>query len=101
MKELVYPRLFRPAVEHFADTVGFVDSGYEATFGQHGERVARLTHALRNQLGLAPGDRFAVMAANSHHFLELYPAALCGGGVIQPLNLRLAGAELQHIVRDS
>jgi acyl-CoA synthetase (AMP-forming)/AMP-acid ligase II len=41
------------------------------------------------------------MATNSHQYLELYHAAFLGGGVINPLNLRLAGAELDYIVRDS
>lgn len=101
MKELVYPRLFRPTLEHHADTVGFIDRGYAGTYAMHGDRVSRLSHALKHQLGLAPDDRFAVMAANSHQFLELYHAAFCGAGVVNPLNLRLAGAELCHIVRDS
>ena len=29
-------------------------------------------------LGLLPGDRFAVLAANSHEYLELYHAAMFG-----------------------
>ena len=50
---------------------------------------------------MRPGDRFAVMAANCHQYLELYHAAYLGAGVINPLNLRLAGPELDYIVRDS
>jgi len=42
-----------------------------------------------------------VMAANCHQYLELYHAAYLGAGVINPLNLRLAGKELDYIVRDS
>ena len=34
------------------------------------------------------------MSCNSHQYLELYHAGLLGAGVINPLNLRLAGAEL-------
>ena len=41
------------------------------------------------------------MSANSHQYLELYHAGLLGAGVINPLNLRLAGDELQHILSDS
>jgi len=41
------------------------------------------------------------MATNSHQYLELYHAAFLGAGVINPLNLRLAGKELDYIVRDS
>ena len=101
MKELVYPRVLLPALENHADKVAFFDGDYENTMAGHGERVLRLADAMRHELGLEPGDRFAVMALNSHQFLELYHAAFLGAGIVTPLNLRLAGAELAHIVRDS
>ena len=65
------------------------------------DRVLRLADAMRRELGLEPGDRFAVMACNSHQYLELYHAAFLGAGVVNPLNLRLAGKELQFILADS
>ena len=101
MKELVYHRLFYPMLDRYADKVGFHDGDYHGTFGQHGDRVQRLAHALRHQYGVEPGDRFAVMSCNSHQYLELFHAALLSGAVINPLNLRLAGKELQHIMVNS
>ena len=101
MKELVYHRLLLPAIEVNADKVAFFDRGYTGTYEAHGDRVLRLCHALHHELGLSSGDRFAVMATNSHEYLELYHAAFLGAAVINPLNLRLAGRELEHIVRDS
>lgn len=101
MKELVYHRLLLPAIDTYADKVGFIDQGYEGTFAEHGDRVLRLCHALRHQLGVGPLDPVAVMAANSHQYLELYHAGFLGAGIINPLNLRLAAAELDYIVRDS
>ena len=101
MKELVYHRMLLPAVENYADKVAVIDPGYEGTLGAHGDRVMRLCDALRNQLGVEPGDRFAVMATNGHEYLELWHAALLGAGIINPLNLRLAGKELDYIVRNS
>ncbi len=41
------------------------------------------------------------MSCNSHQYLELFHAGFLGAGVVNPLNLRLAGRELQHILRDS
>ena len=41
------------------------------------------------------------MSANSHEYLELYHAGFLGAGIINPLNLRLAGKELQFILADS
>jgi long-chain acyl-CoA synthetase len=101
MKELVYPRLLMPALENYADKVGFIDGDYRGTYAQHGDRLARLCAALSSTLGVSKTDRFAVMATNSHQYLELYHAAFMGAGVINPLNLRLAGKELDYIVRDS
>ncbi|HSB87106.1 MAG TPA: AMP-binding protein [Ilumatobacteraceae bacterium] len=101
MKELVYHRYFIPAIERWPDRVGFHDGAYRATFQEHGDRVLRLTHAMRNQLGMKPHERFAVMSCNSHQYLELFHAGFLGAGIINPLNLRLAGRELQHIMRDS
>ncbi len=101
MRELVYTRGLLPAIDRYADKVGFIDSDYRGTYAQHGDRVARLCRALSTELGIGPSDRFAVMATNSHQYLELYHAAFMGAGVINPLNLRLAGKELDYIVRDS
>ena len=101
MKELVYPRLFEPATRLWSGKTCVVDGDYRATFASHRERVLRLAAALRGELGVVPGERFAVMAASCHQYLELYHAAYLGAGIINPLNLRLAGPELQYIVRDS
>src|SRR5688572_22502466 len=101
MKELIYHRHLLPAMERFASRTLVIDGEYRATFSEHGDRVLRCAGALRSKLGLGKGDRFAVMAANCHQYLELYHAAYLGAGVINPLNLRLAGKELDYIVRDS
>jgi acyl-CoA synthetase (AMP-forming)/AMP-acid ligase II len=101
MKELVFNRMFLPAIERWADKVAFHDGDHRATFAQHGDRVLRLADAMRRELGMGGDDRFAVMAANSHQYLELYHAGYLGAGVVNPLNLRLAGPELQMILADS
>jgi len=101
MKELVYHRLLLPAVERHGDKVAFLDGDYQGTLAQHLDRTTRLASALRTELGVGPGDRFAVMATNSHQYLELYHAAFLGAGIVNPLNLRLAPTELEFILRDS
>jgi long-chain acyl-CoA synthetase len=100
MKELVYSRQLLPAVQNNASRVAFYDGDYTATYAQHFDRVERLSVALAG-LGVGRGDRFAVMALNSHQFLECYHAAFLGAGVINPLNLRLAPKELEYILSDS
>jgi long-chain acyl-CoA synthetase len=101
MKELIFHRQFFPAMERWPDRVAYHDVAYHATFQQHGDRVLRLADAMSRELGLQRDERFAVMSCNSHQYLELFHAGFLGAGIINPLNLRLAGKELQHILRDS
>ena len=101
MKELVYHRQLLPSLERFHDRPMIIDGDYRSTHAEHVERVLRLAHSLKHELGVQRSDRFAVMTLNAHQYLELYHAAFLGAGVINPLNLRLAPAELEYILRDS
>jgi acyl-CoA synthetase (AMP-forming)/AMP-acid ligase II len=101
MKELIYHRQLLPAAERFPGRTATIDGPFRATYAEHADRVFRLAHALGHQLGVGRSDRFAVMALNSHQYLELYHAAFLGAGVVNPLNLRLAPTELAYILRDS
>ena len=106
MKELVYPRLLLQRAEQLADKVAFIDlsstgTRYQGTFENHMDRLLRLTNLMRHVLGIAPGDRFAVLAANCHEYIELYHAAMFGAGIINPLNIRFAPSELAYVLNDS
>lgn len=102
MKELIYHRMLLPSVERNAHRPCATNAatGATTTFAQHLDRVSRLIGGLRS-LGVQRDDRFAVMTLNSPEFLELYHAAFLGGGVVNPLNLRLAAKELAYVLRDS
>jgi len=99
VKELVYARLFLPAAERHATRRAITDGGYTATFGEHAVRVFRLVDALGTGLGLQRGDRMAVVALNSHRYLELYHAAFLGAAMITPVNYRLADPEIAHVLQ--
>ena len=106
MKELVYPRLLLQRADQLADKVAFIDvsstgTHYQGTFENHMDRLLRLANSMRDVLGLTPGDRFAVLAANSHEYIELYHAAMFGAGIINPLNIRFAPSELAYVLNDS
>lgn len=70
------------------------------TWGQVADRVARLAAGFRG-LGLEAGDRLAVWALNSDRYVELLYAAPWAGGVIVPLNTRLAPAEIRQQLEDA
>ena len=101
MKELVYQRTFLSAAERYSDRTAIIDGDHHVSYGEHANRTLRLTRALHERLDVGRADRFAVMALNSHEYFALYHAAFLGGGIINPLNLRLAGKELDYIIRDS
>jgi acyl-CoA synthetase (AMP-forming)/AMP-acid ligase II len=63
-------------------------------------RVSALAGALQSA-GLKPGDRVATLAKNSPRYFELLMAIWWAGGVIVPLNTRLALEELRYIVEHS
>ena len=100
MKELVYSRLLESAVERHRDRTLLVDGDYEATWSSHWDRVLRAAGVLHG-LGVDPGDRFAIVALNSHRYVELFHAAFLGAGVVNPVNTRLSDVEMQHILDDS
>ncbi len=101
MKEFIAHRTLLPVFETYADKVGFHDGDWHGTFAQHARRTLSIADAMKRELGIEKGDRFAIMACNSHQYLELYHAAFLSGAIANPLNLRLAGKELQFILADS
>lgn len=62
-------------------------------------RVARLGAALTG-LGIMAGDRVAVLAHSSDHFLEAAFAILHAGGVFTPLSTRASAAETVDLLID-
>ncbi|MBI2714953.1 MAG: AMP-binding protein [Rhizobiales bacterium] len=72
-----------------------------ATYGQLAERAARLAGALREQFGLKPGERVAIVAKNSHHYVELLYGIWHAGLAAVPANAKLHGAELGYILDHS
>ena len=62
--------------------------------------VKRLANALKDQCGLRPGDRVAVLAKNCAEFMQVYYACGRAGFVTQPLNWRLGEDALSHIIAD-
>ncbi len=63
------------------------------------DRCRRLGGAL-SAIGCQPGDRVAILAANSHRYIECYVAAPAAGFAIVPLNTRHADAELAYALTD-
>ncbi len=101
VRELVWHRHIVPAIEQNASRTAVIDGQHRTTYEQHFERICRLANGLNSELGVKRDDRVAILALNSHAFVELYHAAFLGGGVINGLNIRLAPKELEFILQDS
>src|SRR6476620_2124765 len=69
------------------------------TFAQWNERSCRLANALLG-LGLAKGDRVAVLAYNCVEWMEIYAATAKAGLVAVPINFRLLGDDIHYILED-
>lgn len=82
------------------DRVGARDLDRAMTFRQWDERACRLANALLG-LGLAKGDRVAVLAYNCVEWAEIYAATAKAGLVAVPINFRLLGPEVRFIVENA
>ena len=67
------------------------------TYGDILARVRRLANALRAR-GVGPGTSVAVLATNSHHYLECYYATATAGATFVPLNYRAKTHELEYMI---
>ena len=74
--------------------------GRRRTWAEIESRVRRAA-ALYRELGLAAGDRVAILAPNSDNYLEQLFAVNWAGGVLVPVNTRLAPPEIIHWLKDS
>jgi fatty-acyl-CoA synthase len=70
------------------------------TFLEWNLRACRLANALLG-LGLAKGDRVAVLAYNCVEWAEIYAAAAKAGVIAVPINFRLVAAEIAFVVEDA
>ena len=81
------------------DKVGARDLVRALTFAQWNARACRLGNALLG-LGLAKGDRVAVLAYNCLEWVEIYAAAAKAGVIAVPVNFRLVGPEIRYIAQN-
>jgi acyl-CoA synthetase (AMP-forming)/AMP-acid ligase II len=75
--------------------------GYKVvSFATLRARTGRLTAALQT-LGVARGDRVAILLGNCIEYVELYMAIVASGAIVVPLNTRLTPQEHVLLMRDA
>ena len=83
----------------YADRIGARDLQRSMTFRLWNQRSCRLANALVG-LGLAKGDRVAVLAYNCVEWLEIYAATAKAGLIAVPINFRLLGDDILYILEN-
>jgi long-chain acyl-CoA synthetase len=92
--------LAEDAFERHGDYESLWFEGRRHRSGELHERAARIASGL-TELGVAPGDRVVVFAANSPEVPLLYNAIWRAGAVVTPAIFLLPPPELRHILEDS
>lgn len=88
------------AVNLYEDVIGMVShEGAEFSYGEFNDRVNQLAHALAD-VGVGQGDRVAMLAPNTHYFIEALYAANKLGASFAPLNYRLTPEDYEYILND-
>src|SRR5258705_6313982 len=84
------------AAHVFPDRVGVVQGDLRFTYGAFLERALKFAGALKG-LGVAQGDRVAVLAGNTHVMLAAHYAVPFAGAVLVALNTRVTAADIAYI----
>ena len=89
--------LFRARARLTPSAIALDDGQRRLTFAALNERVNRTAHALAG-LGVARGERVAILSENRIEYVELELAAAKLGAILACQNWRLAAPELQHCI---
>ncbi len=96
----LFTLLDRAARSHWADRPAFHFEGDTRTYAELRVRSLRLANGLLD-LGVAPGDRVAVLLGNRHEWPETLFAVAAMGAVSVPVNVLLRADEVTHLIADS
>jgi HIP---CoA ligase len=98
--ELTIPAVLDWAAREFGDAEAVADpgpGGSRLSYRELGERVTAVAGALID-MGLAPGDRVAVWAPNTHQWVLAALGTLSAGGVLVPVSTRFTGPEALDVI---
>jgi len=91
---------FAKRAELGPNRLGLVYEDSRLTFRQMNERACRTANAL-TKIGVAMGDRVAILAQNCPEYYDTYFGVAKIGAITVPLNWRLAPPEIQFILENS
>jgi acyl-CoA synthetase (AMP-forming)/AMP-acid ligase II len=84
----------------YPEREAFIYGKERITFSEFNARTNSLIHALWS-MGVKKGDVIGVLSWNCLEYLDVYGAAMKGGFVISPINVRLKTDELEYLINYS
>ncbi len=94
------PAAVDAAADRFGDHAALIDGEVRLTYRDLRTWVRRLA-AVFVAGGIQPGDRVAICAPNTWHWVVAALGASYAGGVLVPLNTRFTAAEMQDVIERS
>src|SRR5207253_10329399 len=95
---------FDHALKRVPDKIAIIDlfGGTErcSTYRRLDTRMESIARMLV-RLGVRPGERVAMLVGNRTEFIEFFFGSMRAGAIPLPLNIRLAGDTLAHIIADA
>src|SRR5699024_8935788 len=98
VSESTVPAVIRRAQQQFGPREALVDDEARYTYAELGEHV-RSVAGFYTARGVRPGDRVAVCAPNTSHWVIAALGALYIGATLVPLNTRYTGSESVELLR--
>ncbi|MFC4377091.1 FadD3 family acyl-CoA ligase [Nocardia halotolerans] len=92
------PQALRDIAAAYPDAPALIDGDTRLTWSELLDRVRIATRALIAR-GVDPGDRVAMWAPNTHHWVVAALAAHAVGAALVPLNTRYVAAEAADVLR--
>ncbi|MDH3686382.1 MAG: AMP-binding protein [Myxococcales bacterium] len=81
--------------------LALTDGERSYSWAELADRVTRLTHLYRGELGLRPGDHAALLMENRTEAIELVLAAFFAGIWLTPVSKHLTEEEIAYVLTDS
>lgn len=91
------PAAVEEAARRFGDAEALVDGPVRLSWRELGDQV-RAAAGLFAEGGVEPGDRVAICAPNTHHWVLLALGALSAGATLVPVNTRFTATETADIL---
>ncbi|HVT42161.1 MAG TPA: class I adenylate-forming enzyme family protein [Acidimicrobiales bacterium] len=83
------------------DATFLVYEDERTSFAEHYRIACTLAHRLRDEFGVAPGDRVAIIMRNIPEWIMAFWGATLAGAIVVPLNAWWSGEELRYGLEDS